>query len=81
MADGFVELTEDKLKSHEGIAEINRMLQTLFNCLAGDGNNLKVYNGYGAPSISADNGSLYLRQDGAAATTLYVRIAGAWVGK
>lgn len=38
-----------------------------------------VTSGSGAPSASEPNGSLYLRTGGAAATTLYLRISGAWV--
>lgn len=34
--------------------------------------------GTGAPSHSAPNGSVYLRTDGTATTTLYVRAGGAW---
>ena len=35
--------------------------------------------GSGAPSATEPNGSLYLRTGGAATTTLYARISGAWV--
>lgn len=35
--------------------------------------------GAGAPTIVANNGSVYFRQDGGAGTTLYLRISGAWV--
>lgn len=34
--------------------------------------------GTGVPNHTAPNGSIYLRTDGAAATTIYVRAAGAW---
>ena len=37
-----------------------------------------ITTGTGAPSHSAPDGSLYLRTDGTATTTLYVRAAGAW---
>lgn len=37
--------------------------------------------GAGAPSASEPNGSIYVRTDGGAATSLYVRISGAWVSK
>lgn len=40
-----------------------------------------ITSGTGAPSHSATNGSLYLRTDGGAGTTLYVREAGAWAAK
>jgi len=38
-----------------------------------------VTSGSGAPSASEPNGSVYLRTGGAAATTLYLRVSGAWV--
>jgi hypothetical protein len=37
--------------------------------------------GNGVPSASVPNGSLYLRMDGGAGSTLYVREVGAWVAK
>lgn len=37
-----------------------------------------ITTGTGAPSHSAPNGSVYLRTDGTASTTLYVRAAGSW---
>lgn len=37
--------------------------------------------GAGAPTGTAPNGSMYLRTDGDATTTTYVRVAGAWVAK
>ena len=40
-----------------------------------------ITSGTGAPSAAEPNGSIYLRTDGASATTLYVRAAGAWVAK
>jgi hypothetical protein len=87
MADGFVDLTPDKLATHEGVADLNRMLQLLFDCLAGDGVTRRVYTGIGTPLnvVSAGIGSLYLRQDGGASTSLYVKESGTdasgWVAK
>jgi hypothetical protein len=40
-----------------------------------------ITTGTGAPSHSAPDGSLYLRTDGGAGSTLYVRETGAWVAK
>jgi hypothetical protein len=37
-----------------------------------------VTSGSGAPSATEPNGSLYLRTNGGAASTLYARISGAW---
>jgi hypothetical protein len=37
-----------------------------------------ITTGTGVPTSTEPNGSIYLRTDGAAATTIYVRAAGAW---
>jgi hypothetical protein len=37
--------------------------------------------GNGVPASTTPNGSLYLRMDGGAGSTLYVRESGAWVAK
>lgn len=37
-----------------------------------------ISSGAGAPSASEPNGSVYLRTDGTATTTVYQRAAGAW---
>jgi hypothetical protein len=42
---------------------------------------VRILSGAGAPTGTAPNGSIYLRTDGGAGTTLYVREAGAWVAK
>lgn len=41
----------------------------------------QVIEGDGAPSAAARNGTLYLRRDGGAGSTLYVREGGSWVAK
>lgn len=41
----------------------------------------QVLAGAGAPVFAAANGSIYLRSDGGAGTTLYLRESGAWVTK
>ena len=42
-------------------------------------NEFGIYVGSGAPSISALDGSLYMRSDGTNLTTLYVKVKGAWI--
>lgn len=37
-----------------------------------------VLTGAGEPTAAANNGTIYIRTDGGASTTLYVRAAGAW---
>lgn len=44
-----------------------------------DASAARVYGGSGAPTSTTPNGSLYMRTDGAAGSTLYCRVAGAWV--
>ena len=40
-----------------------------------------ITSGAGAPSASEPNGSIYLRTDGGASTTLYIRHTGTWLAK
>lgn len=40
-----------------------------------------ITTGTGVPASEQPDGSLYLRSDGGAGSTLYVREAGAWVAK
>jgi len=47
---------------------------TAANFMSGMG----VNSGTGAPTVAAANGSIYLRTDGTATSTLYLRVAGAW---
>lgn len=87
MADGFVELTPEKIKTPEGVGELNRMLRVLFNIAAGDAQTVKVYSGYGSPEnvIVAGIGSIYMRKDGGANTSIYIKESGTggtgWVAK
>lgn len=78
MADGFVPLTPQSIQTLEGLSELNRMLSHLYQYMAGDGNNTRVYTGTGVPSISAGNGSLFLRTD---TGKLYVMESGSWTAK
>lgn len=41
-------------------------------------NAMGIYGGTGSPTASAADGSIYLRNDGATATTLYTRAQGVW---
>jgi len=76
--DGFKELTSDNLTKPDGIAELNRMFKTLFDYAAGDAKSVKIFIGYLTPegAVVASPGSVFLRKDGAAATTLYVKTSG-----
>ena len=87
MLDGYIELTPEKLKTPEGIVELNRMLQRLFDAISGDGQKVKVYFGYGTPenNVTAGIGSIYMRKDGGANTSVYIKESGTgvtgWVAK
>lgn len=78
MADGYVPLTPQSLTVIDGLNELNRMLRELYENVAGDGNTVRVYNGYGSPEnvVTAGIGALYLRLDGSTSTTLYVKTSG-----
>lgn len=78
MADGFNPLTLQSITTIEGLNELNRMLMSLYDNMAGDGVNTKVLTGTGVPSMAAGNGSLYLRTD---TGKLYVRENGTWAVK
>jgi hypothetical protein len=76
--DGYVELTIEKLANREGINELNRMLNKLFEHAVGDGDTVRDYKGYGVPTLAAGDGSTYRRLDGG---TLYVLEGGVWTSK
>lgn len=78
MADGFSELTIEKLQTPEGLRELNRMLQYLFLKLPANGDNVDISYGYGTPenAVAKAVGALFLRLDGGASTTLYVKTSG-----
>jgi len=78
LADGFVELNSKKIQTEEGVSELNRMLQVLFDNMVGDGDTVRYFKGYGSPEnvVSASVGSIYSRLDGGATTTLYVKTSG-----
>ena len=45
------------------------------------GTGVRMLSGSGVPTANAPNGSLYLRSDGGAGSTFYIREAGVWVPK
>lgn len=78
MADGYTELTKDKIVTPEGVAELNRMIRFLYDNVAGDGETVRVYRGYGSPLnvVSAGIGSIYMNLSGGAGTTIYEKESG-----
>lgn len=87
MAEGFQKLSVDNLQTPNGVAALNRMLQLLFDLLPVDQEKVKFVKGYGTPenNIAAGVGSVYLREDGGASATLYIKESGTgdtgWVAK
>lgn len=87
MSDQKAELTKEALQTPEGISELNRILNFLLQEVPSDGNDRRVIQGYGTPenNISAGIGSIYMRLDGGASTSLYVKESGTsdtgWVAK
>jgi hypothetical protein len=87
MADGYVELTKDSLQTVGGATELTRMLRFLYDNVAGDGETVRVYRGYGSPLnvVAAGIGSIYMRLDGGASTSIYIKESGTdgsgWVAK
>jgi hypothetical protein len=53
MADGFNPLTLQSVTTIEGLNELNRMLMSLYDNMAGDGVNTRT-----------DTGKLYVRENG-----------------
>lgn len=78
MADGYQELTVESLGTTDGISNLCRMINELYNNMGGDGNNVRIFNGYGSPEsvVTAGVGSLFLRKDGTTDTTLYRKESG-----
>ena len=73
--EGFIELTTEKLQTPQGINDLNRMLRKLFNVISGDGKKVRVFYGYGTPLnvVVANIGSIYMRKDGGANTSVYIK--------
>lgn len=87
MVDGHIDLSVEKLQTSEGVRTLNNMLSRLFDLVAGDGNTVKMYSDYGTPesNVVAGIGSIYMRKDGGASTTVYIKESGTeatgWVAK
>lgn len=78
MADGYIPLTFQSLQTPDGLNELNRMLMSLYENVAGDGNSVRILNGYGSPEgvVVASVGSLYQRIDGSTDTAVYKKESG-----
>lgn len=74
----YQEFTFEMLKTPIGMAKFNAILSRIAQSLPGDSETVGILFGIGDPesSITANVGSLYLRFDGSAGTTLYIKESG-----
>ena len=83
----YTPISSEQLKTEAGVTALNNMLRLLFSAMTSDGESIGIYRGYGSPEsfVTAKVGSMYLRLDGGATTTLYVKTSGSgatgWTGK
>ena len=86
-ASGFQELTAEQLKSGDGALVLNQMLRFLFDKITANGEEVDITMGYGTPeaTITKKIGSIYMRLDGGANTSVYIKESGTgssgWVAK
>ena len=75
---GFRALSKESLENGDGVIALNQMLKTLFDSMTSNGEGVGIYMGYATPesNVSAQIGSLYMRLDGGANTSLYVKESG-----
>ena len=87
MADGYTELSNESLQTPQGVSELNRMLRTLFDNVAGNTVDVRVFSGFGTPegNIAANVGAIFMRLDGGANTSQYIKESGdgdtGWIAK
>lgn len=74
----YHDFTLETLKTPDGVTRLNSILRQLAQNISSDGESVKVYQGTGTPesSVSAGVGSLYMRTDGGADTSVYRKESG-----
>jgi hypothetical protein len=74
----FTELQRNFYESPDGVNNLNQILRTIANNIAGDTESVRIYSGYGSPEsvITAGIGSMYMRLDGGANTSVYRKESG-----
>lgn len=74
----YQDFTLEMLRTPEGITRLNGILRQLANNISGDTESVRIYQGVGTPeaSVAAGVGSLYLRTDGGADTSVYRKESG-----
>lgn len=74
----YTDFTIETLTQPSGIERLNSILRQLSNNIAGDTENVRIYQGYGTPeaAVAAGIGSLYMRLDGTTDTSVYRKESG-----
>lgn len=74
----YQDFTLETLRSPDGITKLNSILRQISQNISSDGESVKVYQGVGTPeaSVAAGVGSLYMRTDGGADTSVYRKETG-----
>lgn len=74
----YQDFTLETLTTPSGITRLNSILGTLAKNISSDGEAVRVFQGYGTPegAVAAGIGSLYMRLDGGADTSVYRKESG-----
>lgn len=77
-ASNYQDFTLETLKTPDGITRLNGIIRQLSQNISGDTETVRVYSGVGTPeaSVAAGIGSLYMRTDGSADTSVYRKESG-----
>ena len=78
MSINITKLTLEKIGTADGVKTLNESLENLSNSVGGDGETVKVFDGFGTPesTVTAGIGSLYMRKDGTFGTSIYIKESG-----
>jgi len=87
MSISNIDLTVDTLQTPAGIKTLNSMLNRLSRLVSGDGESVRIIDGFGSPesAVVAGIGSIYMRKDGSTGSTIYIKESGTgatgWISK
>jgi len=83
-----IDFRVDQINTPEGVMTLNNMIRFLYSKIVNVGEGVDVSVGYGSPEsvLTKRVGSIYLRQDGGASTSFYVKESGdltdtGWIAK
>jgi hypothetical protein len=74
----YQDFTLETLRTPDGITKLNGILRQLAQNISSDGESVRIFQGVGTPeaSVAAGVGSLYMRTDGGADTSVYRKESG-----